>query len=98
MCIKKNGNEISSVRALMNMSLDALIADTFEIDIEEINASLNLRSDLGMKTNKEEKLQKYISEYFDGLRVDMKQMITIGDLHEMVVEHEFEDISDTYFN
>ena len=82
----------------MDMSLDALIADTFKLNIEDINNELDLRKDLGMKDATEDELQETISEYFDGLEVNMKLMVTIGDLHQMVVEHEFKDIPEDYLN
>ncbi|MCW8929920.1 MAG: hypothetical protein OQL19_06765 [Gammaproteobacteria bacterium] len=97
-CIKAGSNELASVRALMDMSLNALIADTFEVEIDEIGNELELRNDLGMKQTEEVELKEHISEYFDGLQVDMSHMVTIGDLHELVVDHEFEDIAEDYFN
>ncbi len=97
-CIKAGKNELASVRALMDMSLNALIADTFEVEIDEIENALELRNDLGMKQTEEVELKENISEYFDGLEVNMNHMVTIGDLHQMVVDHEFEDISSEYFN
>lgn len=98
MCIKAGNNELASVKALMDMSLNALIADTFEVEIDEIENELELRNDLGMKQTEAVELKEHISEYFDGLEVDMNCMVTIGDLHKMVVDHEFEDISSQYFN
>jgi hypothetical protein len=97
-CIKAGNNELASVRALMDMSLNALIADTFEVEIDEIENKLELRNDLGMKQTEETELRDNISEYFDGLEVNMEYMVTIGDLHELVVDHEFKDIGSQYFN
>ncbi|MCP3850615.1 MAG: hypothetical protein GY694_10310 [Gammaproteobacteria bacterium] len=51
-----------------------------------------------MKPTEEDELKDIISEYFDGLEVNMNRMVTIGDLHKRVVDHEFKDISDKYFN
>ena len=93
MCIKHGDNELTSVQALMSMSLDALIADTLKIDIHDIQGSLELRADLGMVPSQQARLEKIISEYFDGLRLDMSNMTTIADLHQIVVDHEFEDLS-----
>lgn len=98
MCIKAGNNELASVKALMDMSLNALIADTFEVEMDEIENTLDLRSDLGMQQNKADELKAGICEYFDGLEVDMQRIVTIGDLHELVVDHEFKDVARHYFN
>ncbi|MCU7939841.1 MAG: hypothetical protein KZQ64_06185 [gamma proteobacterium symbiont of Bathyaustriella thionipta] len=84
MCIKAGDNELASVKALMDMSLNALIADTFEVGIDDIDNNLEFRTDLGMKAMKEVELKENISEYFNGLDVDLQHMVTIGDLHELV--------------
>ncbi len=42
-----------------------------------------------MKPTEEDELKDIISEYFDGLEVNMNRMVTIGDLHKRVVDHEF---------
>ncbi len=98
MCIKAGNNELASVKALMDMSLNALIADTFEVEMDEISDNLELRTDLGMQQAKAIELQEGISEYFDGLDINMNRMVTIGDLHKTVVDHEFHDVSPQYFN
>ncbi len=98
MCIKAGNNELASVRALMDMSLNALIADTFEVEMDEIENALELRSDLGMQQNKADELKEGICEYFDGLEIDMQRIVTIGDLHKLVVDHEFKDVASHYFN
>ena len=51
-----------------------------------------------MKKREEVELKETISDYFDGLDVDMEQVITVGDLHELVVDHEFQEIPDGYLN
>ena len=95
MCIKiADYNELDSVKALMDMSLDALIADTFAMEMDEISPELELRSDLGMQAADEQKLSHDIAEYFDGFQVNMEKAVTIADLHTMIVAHEFNDFTD----
>jgi hypothetical protein len=95
MCIKiADYNELDSVKALMDMSLDALIADTFAMEMDEISPELELRSDLGMQAADEQKLSNDIAEYFDGFQVNMEKAVTIADLHTMIVAHEFNELTD----
>lgn len=94
MCIKAGKNEFASVKALMDMTLNSLIADTFDVDIDELNNTLDLRKDLGMKQAEAMALRDKISDYFDGLDVDMKQMETIADLHKLLADSEFQNISE----
>ncbi len=88
MCIKTGEDELSSVEALMTMSLNALISDTLDIDIDALDDSLDLRRDIGMQPAEEIELAQAIAEYFNGLTVNMEQISTIGDLHRLIIGHE----------
>lgn len=88
MCIKTGENELSSVKALMTMSLNALISDTLDIDIDALDDSLDLRRDIGMQPAEEIKLAQAIAEYFNGLTINMEHITTIGDLHQSIIGHE----------
>ena len=90
MCIKVGNNELDSVKALMTMSLNALIADVFEIDLDDIDRQLSLRNDLGMNSAKEQELNELISEYFDGLEVDLNKNDRLDALFQSIIDTEFE--------
>lgn len=98
MCIKAGENELSSVEALMTMSLNALISDTLDIGIDTLDNSLNLRRDLGMQSAEEIELTQAIAEYFNGLTVNMEQISTIGDLHRLIIGHELANPADKHLN
>lgn len=92
MCIKLGSNELGSVKGLMTISLNAIIADVFELDLDEISPQLNLRNDLGMDEEKQSELVDMVDEYFDGLTLDFSSLHTLRDLFDVVVEQEFKDI------
>jgi len=98
MCIKiKDLNELGTVKALMSMSLYSIIEDIFNIDQSEIELSLNLRSDLRMSSNQEVLLADAIADYFDGSQPDLKQVLTLDNLFDLVVEQEFKYLPDEAF-
>lgn len=92
MCIKYGNNELSTVKALMSMSLNSIIADVFDMDLDDIKLELNLRNDMHMNNNQQSGLAEMIAEYFDGLQVDFDSIHTLNDLFEIVIEKEFRDI------
>ena len=92
MCIKAGENELDSVKALMIMSLNALIAEVFDVELDEINRNLSLSNDLGMDTKKELKLRKLIREYFDGLVINLSTNDRLDVLFQTIIDTEFEVI------
>lgn len=92
MCIKVGKNELSSVKGLMSMSLNAIIADLFDKEPEELDRSLRLREDLGMTPEQGQELVNTVAEYFDDLALDLDQIQTLGDVFNVVVEQAFQDI------
>lgn len=97
MCIKVGNNELSSVKGLMTISLNAIIADVFELEFDEISTQMDLRADLGMDMEKQTELAELVEEYFDGLKIDFARINSLGDLFEVVVEQEFKDIPEEAF-
>lgn len=93
MCIKLGENELSSVKGLMTMSLNAIISEVFNIELDDIKGELSLISDLGMVSGSKNELSAYIAEYFDGLIVDLDSISTLNDLFDVVIEKEFESFT-----
>jgi hypothetical protein len=98
MCIKTGNNELDSVKALMTMSLNAVIAEIFEKDLDELEPALSLTRDLRMDNEKQHELSELIAEYFDGLLIDFSVNDTLEELFQTVVEAEFEEIPQTAFS
>lgn len=89
MCIKIAEDELGTVKALMTMSLNAIIADVFDLDLDDIKAELRLREDLNMSVGQQQQLVDVIGEYFDDIRVNLDEIKTLGELFERVVFSEF---------
>ena len=95
MCIKAGGeNELESVKNLMSMSLMAIIADSLDVEIDEIENSDRLIQDLKMVPSSRQTLEAQISDIFDGLQLDLSQIDTVGTLLELVVFNEFKDVTE----
>ena len=84
MCIKIGDDEFDTVRALMTMTLNAVVADLFGYDPNAISPDLNLRRDLRLDAGKQCKLQQLVREYFDGVRIDFARIETLDDLYRQV--------------
>jgi len=72
----------------------AVISDALDVDIDEINPSDHLRSDLKMDEKSRQVLELQIADIFDGLQLDLNQIDTVGTLLELVVHNEFKDVAD----
>ena len=90
MCIKTAYTELDSVRAIMTMSLNAIVADVFGLDLDDIEPGLRLHTDLRMDTQKQLELGEIIAEYFDGLQVEFSRIELLADLFEQVIGSAFE--------
>ena len=73
----------------MTMSLNAIIADVFDLDLDDIKAELRLREDLNMSVGQQQQLVDVIGEYFDDISVNLDEIKTLGELFERVVFSEF---------
>lgn len=92
MCIKAGNNELDSVRALMSMSLNALISEVFDKDLEDLDGNLSLYEDLAMNAHQQQELGELIAEYFDGLSIDLTAINTLQELFDSIIEVEFEEM------
>lgn len=89
MCIKIGDNELDTVRGLMSMSLNAIVSDVFDLDLDAIHRGLDLTRDLAMNPEQQQGLMDLVAEYFDGLRLNFKRIRTLDDLFQQVVDQEF---------
>ncbi|HEA26538.1 MAG TPA: hypothetical protein ENH92_05385 [Ectothiorhodospiraceae bacterium] len=95
MCIRAGGeNELESVKNLMSMSLMAIISDSLDVEIDEIENSDHLQNDLKMIDSTRQTLEEQIADIFDGLQLDLTQIDTVGTLLELVVYNEFKDVAE----
>ena len=95
MCVRAGGeNELESVKNLMSMSLMAIIADSFDVEIDEIQNSDRLTEDLKMDDSSRQGVEAQIADIFDGLQLDLNQIDTVGTLLELVVYNEFKEVAE----
>ena len=91
MCIRAGSNELESVKNLMGMSLMAVVAESLERDIDDIEETAHLVNDLGMDGSGRQRLEALIEDVFDGLKVNVNTTPTVGSLLDKVVMSEFAD-------
>ena len=87
MCFKIEGaeNELDTVKSLMTMTVNSIIADLFDLDFDEINPDKCLFKDYQMTNKQENMLKSSISEYFDDYELHIPKSYTIRQLYEDVV-------------
>ena len=91
MCIRAGSNELESVKNLMGMSLMAVIAESLDIEIDEVEETHRLVADLHMDSEGKQRLEGMIAEVFDELKVNLNTTPTVGALLDKVVMSEFAD-------
>ena len=91
MCIRAGSNELESVKNLMGMSLMAVIAESLDTDIDDIQETDRLVNDLHMDAEGKQQLESMIADVFDGLKVNLNTTLSVGALIDKVVMSEFAD-------
>ena len=89
MCIKIGNSELGMAKALMTMSLNAIFADIFGMEPEDITHGLRLYDDLRITDEQASELSGLVAEYFDGLQIRITASTTLGEIFDHVVEQEF---------
>jgi hypothetical protein len=89
MCIKAGNTELSSVKALMTMSLNAVVAEVFGMEPDEIRPGLRVFDDLHMTPDQQSEFAGLVAEFFDGLQVEFTPTTTLDEIFDHVIEQEF---------
>jgi hypothetical protein len=90
MCLKYGDDELDTVRSLMAMTLNSAIAMVFDLDIDDIELSMNFAEDLEMSVAQSNELQDLVAEYFDGIEIDLATITTVENLFDFVIHQEFQ--------
>ena len=90
----KKRNELDLVRSLMRMSLMAVIAESVNCDMDQIQSCDNLRIELKMDKSALSSLADRVADIFDSSRPDMEKIKTVADLMKLIVDDEFSDITE----
>lgn len=80
MCGKLGSNEIESLENMMSMAVYYVIADNFDMDVDELYPDSDLINDLGMTTSIKQQLEDSIEDMFDNLHVDLGGARTVQDV------------------
>ncbi|MDT4328630.1 hypothetical protein ACQE3D_10210 [Methylomonas sp. MS20] len=85
MCGKFGGNEAESLQNMMSMAVQLVIADTFDLDVDDVSLDSELQNDLGMDTDLRDKLDSSVMEMFNELHLDFSRIKTVADVVKQVV-------------
>ncbi|WP_426993944.1 hypothetical protein [Methylomonas sp. CM2] len=85
MCGKFGGNEVESLQNMMSMAVQLVIADTFDLDVDDVSLDSDLQNDLGMDADLRDKLDSSIMEMFNELHLDFSRIKTVADVVKQVV-------------
>ena len=97
MCIKIGNSELGMAKALMTMSLNAMFAEVFDMEPEDIAPELRLYDDLHMTEDQAAELAELVAEYFDGTQVRITPATTLGEIFDHVVGQEFVGLPEEAF-
>ena len=84
MCGKLGSNEVESMQNMMSMAVYFVLADTFDVDIEDLLPESNLQLDLGMTPSLQELLDANIMDMFNNLHIDFSNAKTVQDILNQV--------------
>lgn len=80
MCGKLGNNEIETMQNMMSMAVYFVLADTFELDIDEISPDNDLYADFGMTPSIQSRLDDSIMDMFDQKKIDFSRIKTVQDV------------------
>ncbi|PPD35551.1 MAG: hypothetical protein CTY19_00415 [Methylomonas sp.] len=86
MCGKLGNTEVESLQNMMSMAVYFVLADTFDVDIDDISPNSDLKSDLGMTPTIQSQLDESIMDMFNQARVDFNQIKTVQDIVNQVAK------------
>lgn len=84
MCGKLGTNEVESMQNMMSMAVYFVLADTFDVDIDELSPNSDLQIDLGMNASIQARLDESIMDMFNQLHIDFSRTRTIQDIVNQV--------------
>jgi acyl carrier protein len=86
MCGKLGSNEVESLQNMMSMAVYFVLADTFDMDFDDIQPNSNLKTDLGMTSSIQTQLDESIMDMFTQVKVDFSQIKTVQDIVDQVAK------------
>lgn len=84
MCGKLGSNEVESMQNMMSMAVYFVLADTFDLDIDDISPNSNLQNDLGMTTSIQQQLDASIMDMFNQTQIDFSRIKTVQDVVDQI--------------
>lgn len=90
MGLRYGDEQTDTVHSLMVMTLHSAISMVLDVDLNDIELTMDLRDDLNMDEVKANELQEMIADYFDNIRVDLTSIKTVENLFDEVINQEFE--------
>jgi hypothetical protein len=89
MHIKLEDNELDTMKQLLTMALNAVIAEFLNVDVDRVHPGSRLVSDLGISPAVKKRLQKEIAFIFDCKEIDMPNAMKVEELVDQVAHIEF---------
>ena len=90
MSLRYGDEQTDTVHSLMVMTLHSAISMVLNVDLNDIELTMDLRDDLNMDEIKANELQEMIADYFDNIQVDLQSIKTVENLFDEVINKEFE--------
>lgn len=78
----------------MRMSLLAVIAESANCEMEQINSSDQIRDDLKMDESALQDLATRIADIFNTLQPALDSIVTVAELVDLIIDNEFSDVTE----
>jgi hypothetical protein len=82
-------NELDTMKELLTMALNAVIAEFLNVDVDRVHPGSRLVADLSMSPAAKKRLQKEIAFIFDSTELDMPNAMKVEELVDQVAHIEF---------
>jgi hypothetical protein len=89
MCIKLDENELDTMKDILTMALNAVIAECLNLAVDRVHPGSRLVADLGMSPLAKKRLQREIAFIFDCTELNMPDAMKVEELVDQVANIEF---------
>lgn len=89
MSINMFDRELDNLKELLTLAMNAVIADSLEVETERVQPDSRLAADLGMSPVARKRLQNEISFIFDGAEIEIPPSMKVAELINHVAGIEF---------
>lgn len=78
-------NEVDSMKNMMTMAVYYVVADVFDVDAMDLDATTDLDKDLHVTPAMQIELYESVGEMFNGFKLDLQQAHSVQEIVDQIV-------------